>query len=154
MLTGGTLMAFGLMFVAEKVLAPEYKPTTMIGRFAGDTEKSEIVAKQPAVVEFTARTTAAQVNAAAAAQMEAEISRVQQQAMAEALAAQTFAANASDLGCMLSGLIPNTATRDWRQIGDALHSGCGVSDRIRKNMMEQLAKAGRNGSALIQRPAP
>jgi hypothetical protein len=67
---------FVLMFfvmVAERVLAPEYKPSTQMGRFAGATETAEIAAKQQAAVEFARQQAAAAAKAQADAAKKAEI---------------------------------------------------------------------------------
>jgi hypothetical protein len=146
-----------LIFGAENLFMPEYRPSHMIGIFLGNIEKAEIGAKQEASTEYANRMTEAQAKAQANAQIEAEIARQQQEAVRESLSGQSTMAVISDWACAIGSLIPPNAADDWRTFGGALRSRCGASARIRDTMVQEQARAGRNGTAIEPRevaPAP
>ena len=88
--------------------------------------------------------------------MEAEAFRQQQQTIANSLATQETAANVADAACLTSGFV--TAffgnTKDTRDVRDAMQQGCAAAAAIRQNMVQEQAKAARNGSALVPRSTP
>ena len=130
-----------------------------MGHFAGNTESAEIEAKQPASVEFMRLQAEANAYAQARAQMEAEAFRKQQEKLGETQNVESTLAQLGDLACLVGQLIPSDArdadTRSW---GQGLRTTCGFGDQMRDTMTQQLARAGRNGSAIIPRtgivPAP
>ena len=139
------------VFVAEKVLAPEFKPSVLIGGTLGKIETEETRAKQEAVVEFNRRNAEAQAAAQARAAIETEISRKQQEITAESLTGQSAMANLADWGCILGQLVPRDASDGWQSFGAVARSGCGASARIRQNMVQEQARAGRQGGSIQDR---
>jgi hypothetical protein len=123
----------------------------MIGIFLGNIEKAEIGAKQEASTEYANRMAEAQAKAQANAQIEAEVARQQQETIRESLSGQSSMAVISDWACAIGSLIPSNAADDWRIFGSALRSGCGASARIRDTMVQEQARAGRNGTAIEPR---
>jgi hypothetical protein len=85
-----------LIFGAEKMFLPEYRPSHQIGIFLGNIEKAEIGAKQQASTEYANRMAEAQAKAQANAQIEAEVARQQQEAVRESLSGQSTMAVLSD----------------------------------------------------------
>ena len=155
MLAGGGIFLGLLVVVGDKILAPEYKPSVLIGGFAGNTESAETRAKQSAAIEFMRLQAEANAYAQARAQMEAEAFRKQQEKLGETQNVESTLAQLGDLACLVGQLIPSDArdaeTRGW---GQGLRTTCGFGDQMRDTMTQQLARAGRNGSAIIPRTGP
>lgn len=142
-LAASTMVLAAGMFVAEKILAPEYKPSYLMGHFAGSVEQADIEAKQAAAVAFARQQAEAQAQAQARAQIEAEVSRQQQQMMADSLAAQSFIANGADIACLAFNLLGDGQT-DTRAL-------CAYGDQVRRTMVESQARAGRDGASVQPR---
>jgi hypothetical protein len=131
---------FVLMFfvmAGEKLLAPEYKPSTLMGRFAGATETAEIGAKQQAAVEYARQQAEAAAVAQANAAKKAEL-------VGGSEGVNSFFAQLFDFGCMVGSVIPpNARDADTKNMGEALRSTCGAGDQIRSKMAHDLDEAGR-----------
>jgi hypothetical protein len=140
--------------IAQIILPPHLKPAYLIGDFGGSTERAEIEAKQAAAVEFAMLQAAAAANAQANAQMETEVSRKEQEIIAESLAAQSTGAVIADFSCFLGSLIPRDTYGDLQTAGQVMRGGCGFGDKLRNNIVQAQAEAARQGSAILQRPTP
>lgn len=135
-LAGTGLVVGLLLIVGEKVLSPEFKPSTLIGTFGGKIETAEIAAKQPASVEIARRLAEAQATMQANAQKKAEI-------VGGSESVKSFAAQLADFGCMVGQFIPaNAPNPDTRSAGETLRSVCAVSAKIRNDMAHDLDEAG------------
>jgi len=148
---GNTLLLGVLVLGAEKMLPPGHKPSDSMGAFLGNIEQAETIAKQQAAISMAAQMAEVQARANARAAMEIEINRQQQQSVADSLAAQSTMANLADLGCVLGQFIPRDASDGWQAAGAAGRSGCGASARIRQNMVQEQARAGRQGGSIQAR---
>jgi hypothetical protein len=137
--------------IAQIILPPHLKPAYLIGDFGGSTERAEIEAKQAAAVEFAMLQAAAAANAQANAQMETEVSRKEQEIIAESLAAQSTGAVIADFSCFLGSLIPRDTYGDLQTAGQVMRGGCGFGDKLRNNIVQTQAEAARQGSAILQR---
>lgn len=148
---GNTLLLGVVVIGAEKVLAPEYKPSRLMGSFVGSIENAEILVKQEVQVENTRRMTEAQTIPQGNMAIEVEINRQQQQTIADSLAGQSAMANLADWGCVLGQFVPRDASDGWQTFGAIARSGCGASARIRQNMVQEQARAGRQGGSIQDR---
>jgi hypothetical protein len=140
-----------LVFGAEKLLAPEYKPSNLMGSFVGKVENAETITKQQIAAEYARQMAEAQATAQANAQMEIEINRQQQQKIADSLATQSGIANLTDFACIVGQFIPRDANGDWQTVGTAMRSGCGASAKVREGMVQEQARAGRQGGSIQSR---
>lgn len=155
MLSGAAPALIVIAIIAQLILPAHLKPAHLIGDFGGSTEKAEIEAKQATAVEYARQQAAATAYAQALAQMEAEVSRKQQEVIGDTFGVKNFFAQMADLGCMVGSVIPpNAMDKDTKNMGQALRSVCGVSDQIRSDIINTQGQAGRNGSSIIQRPSP
>jgi hypothetical protein len=143
-----------VVVMAELIVPSPMKPSEIIGRFHGSIDAADALKKQDALAELTRKQAEAQATPPAIAQMETEAFRVQQQALADSMGMQSGIANLADLACMIGAFVPNDRQTDPNGIGDGLRSACGVSDKVRQNMVDTLKRGGQSGSTLMQRPAP
>jgi len=154
-----TLSSVGLavlVFILQAAMPAGSKPSDLIGGFHGATETAELKAKQEMTAEYERKLADAKAAPPANWQMEAEAFRQQQQAVANSLATQETAANLADAACLGSGLVTAIFgdTKDMRDLRDGMQQGCAAAAAIRQNMVQEHAKAARQGSALVPRSTP
>lgn len=149
------VLALGV-FALQAVMPPGSKPSDLIGSFHGSTETAEIRAKQQAAAEYERRLADAKAAPPADWQMEGEAFRQQQQRVANSLATQETAANLADAACFSAPFITALFgdTKDTRDLRDGMKQGCAAANAIRQNMVQEQAKAAREGSALVPRSNP
>jgi hypothetical protein len=145
----------GVVAVAQWGLPENWKPSTIIGSFHGNTESAEGKAKQPATTEFERRVADAKAEATTKWQMEAEVFRQQQEATAKSLETLETAAQLADAACLGSGLVTTLFgnTPDTRSWSDAMRAACAEAVRIRAQINRIQVESARAGSALMQRRA-
>lgn len=152
-MTSKALMLGGAVWIAEAILPEAIKPSSMLGGFVGSVEVADIKTKQEAVVEFARQQAEAASIPPAQAQMETDVFRTQQQVLAESMGVQTGAAQIADFACIVGSLIPGNDP-DFGDFGKAMKGACGAGDALRKNIVDDLATGGRDGSAIIDRGRP
>lgn len=148
--------------VAEVTAPPEYRPSTLLGRFSGGHEAAELKAKQQATAEYQQqlqligaeldRTTRAydalyqRANAITqqAYQMEAMVLQYQEQVVSQGMEMQSTGANLADLACLVSPLFTGT---DF----EGLNQTCGLGKAIRQGQASELAMTARDHSAVVPR---
>lgn len=154
--SAGAGLMFGAVFVGELALPHDMKPSTVLGRFHGNTETAEIEAARDAKVRLERELAEAHAAPPATWQMEQQLNQAQMQATQQALETQAGIANLADAACVTGGILGGLFGDDptMKQWGDALQKGCGVGDQVRSNMNDQLAGAARNGSGVVRRSEP
>lgn len=149
-------VALGVIFAAAQYFAPEHlKPSTLIGDFNGRIDTAEIDAKIAAAVRLAREQAEAQAVPPAIAEMETEAFRVQQGRLSHSLEGQSTTANLLDYAC-IAGVIAQSF-ESWKDVGSGLTQTCGMSDKIRRNMVDILVEGGQTGDTVIRRttqPAP
>jgi hypothetical protein len=155
-LSGKAVVLAVVVFGFQALMPAGSKPSDLIGSFHGDTEKAELKAKQSTAAEYERALADAKAAPPANWQMEAEAFRQQQQTIANSLATQETAANVADAACLTSGFVTAIFgdTKDMRNVRDGMQQGCAAAAAIRQNMVQEQAKAARNGSALVPRSTP
>jgi hypothetical protein len=143
----------GVVAVAQWGLPENWKPSTIIGSFHGNTESAELKAKQPATTEFERKVADAKAQAATRWQMEAEVFRQQQEATAKSLETLETAAQIADAACLgapLATLFMGD-TPQARDIQRTMQAACAEAIRIRAQISRIQVESARAGSALVNR---
>jgi hypothetical protein len=155
-LSGKAVVLAVVVFGLQAVMPPGSKPSDLIGSLHGLTESAEIKAKQEAQAEYEKKLAEAKTAPPINWQMEAEVARQQQEAIAKSLETQEMAAQIADAACLGSPLVTLFMgnTRDARDLQNTLQGACAEAARIRANMTRIQAEAARAGSALMQRNRP
>ena len=153
-LSGKTVALTAIVVIAQGAMPQGSKPSDIIGAFHGRTESAEMAAKQPQAVAYEQQMAAARAIPPANAQIEANVAQTQQQVVAGSLGTQQTLASLSDLACIVGLGLSQVDDPDTRDAGRSLSAGCAMGDAIRRNMTDELARAGRDGSAVIQRDVP
>ena len=152
-MSGKALLLAGGVFVLQAVMPQGSKPSDLIGSFHGSTETAEIKAKQEAQAEYERKLADARTAPPVNWQMEAEVARQQQEAIAKSLETQETAAQIADAACLgapLATLFMGD-TAQARDIERTMQAACAEAARIRANITRIQAEAARSGSALMQR---
>jgi hypothetical protein len=152
-MSGKAVMLAGGVFLLQAFMPPGSKPSDLIGSFHGATESAELTAKQPTATEYERRMTEAKTAPPINWQMEAEVSRQQQEAIAKSLETRETAAQIADAACLGAPLVTLFMgnTRDARDIQNTLQGACAEAERIRAEMTSIQAKAAQQVSAIMQR---
>jgi hypothetical protein len=146
------VLALGV-FILQGVMPAGSKPSDLIGSLHGLTESAELRAKQETAADYERRLAEAKAGGAINWQMEAELFRQQQEAIAQSLATREAAAQIADAACLGAPLVTLIMgdTREAREIKATMQAGCAEAARIRAEMTRIQAEAARTGSALMQR---
>jgi hypothetical protein len=118
----GKALVMGIVVVGLQAVMPEgRRPSDLIGGFHGDLDSAQMKATQKAKVEYdravTDATTAPPVNW----QMEAEVSRQQQEVMARSLETMATAAQLADAACLGAPLVTMLMGDTLRRPRDSAH---------------------------------
>jgi hypothetical protein len=146
------VLACGVFFL-QSVMPEGWRPSDLIGATHGLTEKAEMTVKGDAAADYERKLAEARTGGAVNWQMEAELFRQQQEAIAQSLATREAAAQIADAACLgapLATLFMGD-TREARDIQRTMQAGCAEAARIRAEMTRIQAEAARTGSALMQR---
>jgi hypothetical protein len=132
------------------------KPSDLIGSLHGGIENTEMTVKRDTATEYERQMTIARTAPTINLQMEAEVSRQQQEAIARSLATREAAAQIADAACLGAPLATMLMgdTREARELKATMQAGCAEAARIRAEITQIQAEAARNGSALMQRYRP
>jgi hypothetical protein len=152
-MSGKAVLLAGGVFILQAFMPHGSKPSDLIGSFHGATESAEITAKQPATVEYERKLADAKTAPTVNWQMEAEVFRQQQEAIAKSLETRQAAAQIADAACLGAPLVTMFMgdTRQAREIQATMQAACAEAARIRAEITQIQAKAAQQGSAIMQR---
>lgn len=149
--TKGLAVGALVLIAGELTMPPTLKPSYLIGTFHGSIEAAEIKAKQPATVALNNELATTQANAQARAQIEVNNAQVQQQMTASALELQATLANVADAVCIGGGIWALLNGQDDRY-SSAAKQTCGAGDALRDSINDDLRRANRDYSGIVNRP--
>ena len=152
-MSGKAVLLAGGVFILQAVMPPGSKPSDLLGSFHGALDSAQMKAAQKAQVEYDRAVTDAKTSPPINWQMEAEVARQQQEAIAKSLETQENAAQIADavcLGAPLATLLMGD-TAQARDIARAGQAACAEAARIRADITRIQAEAARSGSALMAR---
>lgn len=134
--------AFGLVVLAilELALPAALKPSSMLGAFMGNLNSNDLRHRQAATAEFERALAIERARIEAGLRAEAEMLRQQQEAVQRSQGGLQLGAMIGDVACLWGSVDPTSG----------LQRVCGLSDSIRRDMIQQMERASTtsNGQAL------